>query len=129
MKNTIKINKNIGYTKPRDLYNKDGIEYGRHFGKWTCLNCDNTWTSAYTWISTDFCTNNKDNYEKGWYNTENLNSKDFILEQCEECTFSNNVKITQYRKLKPNKNNKEIPHRKDLCAKCKAGNPCQNIDY
>jgi hypothetical protein len=26
--------KNINsYTKPRDLHNEDGIEYGRHFGK------------------------------------------------------------------------------------------------
>lgn len=127
MKN-IKINKNIGYTKPRDLYNKNDIEYGRHFGKWTCLNCEKSWSSAYTWISTDFCINNKDNYDKGWYNSENLNSKDFILEECKDCTFDDNVKITHYRKLKPSKNNKKIPHRADLCAKCKAKSPCQNID-
>jgi hypothetical protein len=31
MKNLLK--NPIGYTKPRDLYNKDGIEYGRHFGQ------------------------------------------------------------------------------------------------
>jgi hypothetical protein len=126
MKN-IKINKKTGYTKPRDLHTHNDIEYGRHFGKWICLNCNKSWASAYTWISTDFCINNKDNYDKGWYDSENLNKKDFILEECKDCTPDNNVKITQYRKLKPNKkNNIVIPHRRDLCAKCKGGKPCQS---
>jgi hypothetical protein len=26
-------NKSKGYTKPRDLYNENDIEFGRHFGK------------------------------------------------------------------------------------------------
>lgn len=116
--------KNKGYTKPRDLYNENGIEYGRHFGKWKCSSCENTWTSAYTWISTDFCIKNKDNYDQGWYNTETLKSKDFILEQCKDCTDSK-VNITNYRKLKPNKNNNHIAHHAHLCAKCKKGSPCQ----
>jgi hypothetical protein len=90
------------------------------------LNCENTWSSAYTWISTDFCINNKDNYDNGWYDSENLNNKDFILEECKDCAPDNNVKITQYRKLKPNKNKIKIPHRPELCAKCKGGNPCQD---
>ena len=118
------------YTKPRDLHNQNGIEYGRHFAHWKCSNCENTWSSAYTWISTDFCIKNKNNYDQGWYNTKNIKNEDFLLEQCKECTNSNSdVKITQYRKLKPNKNNNEIPHRRDLCAKCKSGSPCQSIIY
>ena len=52
------------YTKPRDLHNQNGIEYGRHFAHWKCSNCENTWSSAYTWISTDFCIKNKNNYDK-----------------------------------------------------------------
>lgn len=124
-------NQSKGYTKPSELYPENGIEYGRNFGKWKCLNCEKIWTSAYTWISTDFCLNNnlkfKDKNGQWWYNGKNLSSKDFILEQCKDCTINSNAIIKSYHKLKPGDNDNHEAHHSNLCAKCNKGFPCQDI--
>lgn len=120
------------YFKPSELYEENGIEYGRNFGRFKCLNCNRIWTSAYTWISTDFCFKNKhmfkDKTGKEWYVGKKLKSKDFILEYCESCTSDNNtnVIITSYNNLRASDNDNRLEHHYSSCVKCKKGFPCQN---
>jgi len=60
---------NFKYNIPRKsicYYDEDtGIWYSKNLGKWKCLTPasqarKNSWSSAYTWISLDFCKNNQD---------------------------------------------------------------------
>nr|SNU78009.1 TPA: hypothetical protein [Fusarium oxysporum f. sp. pisi] len=133
------------YTKPSDLYYESGIEYGRNFALWKCLNCGKCWSSAYTWISTKFCldntktmivkSNNKQNKEL-WFSGAELKDQDFLLETCKDCDTKtkankdNKVKIVRYKKLIRKDNSLELdinsPHRQDLCAKCLKGVICNN---
>lgn len=139
------------YTKPSELYCESGIEYGRNFALWKCLNCEKRWTSAYSWISTKFCLENtktinvksKSKSKQGasseelWFSGAALalKNQDFLLEKCNDCDSKgkankdNNVKIVRYKKLiRSNPEELEIisPHRQDLCAKCLKGAPCND---
>ena len=115
-------------------------EYCRTFGKWRCLNCSNTWSSAYTWISLAFCLKNKDilknnknivkEYDKESiinFDGSKLKDKDFLIEKCKKCNNSKNlnVKIISYSNLEKGHTNLHIPHREDLCVKCQKGFHCK----
>ncbi len=128
--------------------NKDtNIEYVRVFGKWKCLTCKHRWYSAFTWIASAFCLNNKDLCRDSIYNEQTksrnmikvfdgsgIKDKDLLLELCKNCKNrgvkqsknSKNVKIISYSNLKKGVNNDPmIPHRSDLCLKCLNNNPCK----
>jgi hypothetical protein len=114
----------------------DGIEYGRYFGQWTCLDCKRSWHSAYTWVSTDVDINKvQDKKGKTWYSGKDLKDKEFLIEKCKSCDSSNNsnVVINRYSYLEYQINDFDTerkPHNEKLCAKCQEGYPCRrNIDY
>jgi hypothetical protein len=120
------------YKIPWTTVTIDGIRFGRNFGKWKCLNCKNSWSSAYTWISTNFClTNNvtfKDNKDKLWFSGKGLIYKEFLIEKCKNCSDGNNtnVIVTSYNNLEgSNYNDNRKPHNANLCVKCQKGYPCQ----
>lgn len=136
---TIIPEKKTSYTKPNDLHYESGIEYGRNFALWKCLNCGKSWSSAYSWISTKFCLQNtKTMIVKGknssaqkkesWFSGAELKDQDFIIEKCKDCDTSaipHNVKIVRYNKLKwKGESEDNSPHRRDLCAKCLKGDFC-----
>jgi hypothetical protein len=133
------------YTKPSELYKESGIEYGRNFALWKCLNCEKRWTSAYSWISTKFCLQNTKTInikskqgggsEELWFDGAKLKNQDFLLEKCNDCDSKdkankgNNVKIVRYKKLiwnNPEESEIISPHRQDLCAKCLKGDTCND---
>jgi hypothetical protein len=133
------------YTKPSELYKESGIEYGRNFALWKCLNCEKRWSSAYSWISTKFCLQNtktinvkskqKDSLVELWYDGANLKSQDFLLEKCKDCdskdkTKGNKVKILRYKKLifkDPEGSDTIAHHKRELCAKCLSGDFCNYL--
>lgn len=134
----MKKNKEIknNYMEPWTTEIIDDIEYGRNFGKWKCLTCKKSWSSAYTWISLDFCFKNniifKDRKGKYWFSGKDLKDKEFLIEKCNNCDDSNNsnVIITSYNNLEGgNYVDNKIPHSSDLCVKCQKGYPCQNKEY
>lgn len=121
--------KNMNYTKPKELYVENGLEYGRNFGMWKCLNCKRNWSSAYTWISTSFSLNNnkiaKSKTGKLWFYGENLENKDFILQKCKECNDNLNIKIIGYSNLESgNTRDTQRAHLAYKCMKCLKGFPC-----
>jgi hypothetical protein len=125
-----KITKN-NYIRPLKTELIDGVEYGRYFGQWKCLNCKRNWHSAYTWVSTDVDINKyKDKKGKTWYSGKDLKDKEFLIEKCNSCNSSNNsnVMINRYNYLEYaiENNIDRKPHNGHLCAKCQGGNPCQN---
>jgi hypothetical protein len=106
-----------------------------------CLNCSKRWTSAYTWISTEFClgntktinVKNKSEQNELWFSGVELKNQDFLLEKCNDCDSKNKdnrVKIVRYKKLiKNDSSGLEIispHHRQDLCAKCLKGDICND---
>lgn len=139
-----KVSNKINYVIPSKvncfLNPNNDIKYGRHFGKWKCLNCENKWRSAYTWLSITFCFNNKNICSDKIYQEEsNLDSKkikwvfsgsklkdnDFLLQKCKKCT-NNNVKVISYSNLEVVSHIDIVkPHRSDLCSKCLKGHPCK----
>jgi hypothetical protein len=125
----------IEYELPWTIENIDDIDYGRYFGKWKCLECKNHWSSAYTWISLDFCEKNssifKDKKGKYWFSGKNLKDKDFLLEKCRNCEDSKNSNVTllSYNNLEGGSYvDNKIPHHTELCAKCLKGYPCHDKD-
>lgn len=136
MKKSLKINQNKkvknNYMEPWTTETIDNREYGRNFGKWKCLECKNQWSSAYTWISLDFCFNNnsifKDRNGKYWFSGKDLKDQDFLLEKCRECEDSknSNVKLMSYNNLEGGDyTDNKISHHAELCVKCQKGFPCQ----
>lgn len=136
MKKTLKKknNKEIkNYMLPWTTETIENIEYGRNFGKWKCLECKHHWSSAYTWISLDFCFKNdiifKDKKGKYWFSGKNLKDEDFLLEKCRDCEDSKNSNVTllSYNNLEGGDYvDNKIPHHAELCAKCSKGYPCQD---
>jgi hypothetical protein len=126
-----KSSEEVRYRKPSETYfDKDTkVMYGRNFGKWKCINCKNIWTSAYTWISLNFCFSNKitekDKEGKLWFSGRGIKDKDFLIEKCKHCNDSN-VKITRYNNLeRSNNQDNHISHNSNLCVKCLKGDLCQ----
>jgi hypothetical protein len=143
---TSRFNSNISkdklkYKTPSETYTESDITYGRNFGVWKCLKCGNIWSSAYTWISLNFCLNNnkilkiknkKDKIIDEWFSGAKLKDNDFILEECQHCcNKDNSVKIIRYKNLKCAQAtsggdiDNRIPHREDLCIKCLKGYKCR----
>lgn len=133
--------KKIKFIKPSSdncFLDKDtNIEYVKTYGKWKCLNCENKWYSAYSWLSLIFCNKNKNICRDNIYQEESkskkiklvfsgskLKDKDFLLQECKKCN-NNKVKIISYSNLEGGYGDKYIPHRSDLCFKCKKGFPCK----
>ena len=136
--------KSLQYRKPLETHidKFSNIEYGRNFGLWKCLKCKNSWSSAYTWISLNFCFNNKeilkikDKQDKQkmeeWFSCDKLKDKYFLVEECRDCCdkHNNSVKILRYRNLKwSGERDNHIPHREDLCVKCIKGYKCTERFY
>lgn len=124
------------YIKPWTTVLIDGVIYGRNFGKWKCLNCNRSWLSAYTWISTNFCFANeivfKDTKGRLLFSGKKLKDKDFLIEKCQNCDDVNNtnVRIMSYNNLEgSNHMDNHIAHNADLCVKCIKGYPCQSKKY
>lgn len=109
----IKRNNNELYIRPLKTELIDGIEYGRYFGQWKCLNCKRSWHSAYTWVSTDADINKfEDKKGKTWYSGKDLKDKEFLIEKCKSCDSSNNsnVAINRYSYLEYQINDTDNPY-------------------
>lgn len=117
------------YMEPWTTETIDEIKYGRNFGKWKCLTCKKSWSSAYTWISLDFCFKNnkifKDRNGKYWFSGKDIKDKEFLIQMCKDCHKEDNVIITGYINLEgSNLNDNKTPHNSELCAKCQRNYPC-----
>jgi hypothetical protein len=127
--------RSLKYKEPSETYTDSDIKYGRHFAIWKCLKCNNNWSSAYSWISINFCSNNRDiitvkskdepNRKEEWFSGSKLKNNEFLIQECKQCCLVSDVKIVRYRNLlwKGDPDN-IIPHRDDLCVKCLKGYKC-----
>ncbi|GBB84086.1 hypothetical protein RclHR1_10710005 [Rhizophagus clarus] len=110
---------------PSNNSNKDStveiirhLEWNNHyrvFGNWKCLNCQNRWRSAYTWISL-----------KKFVEKKHLVQGDFYMQECKKCklNYNDSCIISNYKPLELSESEK--PHIRDLCAKCQHGATCRH---
>ncbi|PKY48454.1 hypothetical protein RhiirA4_445348 [Rhizophagus irregularis] len=95
------------------------LEWNNHyrvFGNWKCLNCQNRWSSAYTWISL-----------QKFIEQKHLVQGDFFMQNCKKCKKNNNdnCTISNYKPLELS--DSEKPHIRKLCAKCQHGATCRHL--
>lgn len=127
----------LKFKEPSETYIDSGVKFGRLFGVWKCTNCNNnSWSSAYSWISTEFCFNNNNiilvksrkglnKLEEEWFSGSKLKDNEFLLQKCVHCCENSDVKIVRYRNLEWKGEPESIePHKEDLCIKCIKGVKC-----
>ncbi|CAG8681934.1 hypothetical protein GLOIN_2v1879451 [Rhizophagus irregularis DAOM 181602=DAOM 197198] len=95
------------------------LEWNNHyrvFGNWKCLNCQNRWSSAYTWVSL-----------QKFIEQKHLVQGDFFMQNCKKCKKNNNdnCTISNYKPLELS--DSEKPHIRKLCAKCQHGATCRHL--
>lgn len=95
------------------------MEWNNHyrvFGNWKCLNCQNRWSSAYTWVSL-----------QKFIEQKHLVQGDFFMQNCKKCKKNNNdnCTISNYKPLELS--DSEKPHIRKLCAKCQHGATCRHL--
>ncbi len=104
-------------------------KYYRVFGNWSCENCKNKWSSAWTFVSLEkFKHETKsDDLEPDDLEPDDLELEpdDYINQKCKKCN-SQETKIIKYDPLKRSEESgfNRKAHEQDLCAKCKTGATC-----
>ncbi|GBC01746.1 hypothetical protein RclHR1_04310007 [Rhizophagus clarus] len=102
--------------------NKVWDNYYRVFGAWKCQHCSNKWKSGHTYISL-----------QKFIEKTRLDKDDFYVQKCKMCEekYNDRCVISNYRPLDGKAGqNRDIPHRVDLCTKCLSGKLCVHYsDY
>lgn len=126
----------------KNYFKYSGVKYSRLIAKWKCNRCGYSWISSYTWVSFDAIKRNhslskpqsKDERKilkfspLGWaFTGKNLKKGDYFNQSCEKC-LSTSSQIKYYNNLITSgfyPDIVDIPHRSDLCDKCKIGSLCK----
>ncbi|RIB30707.1 hypothetical protein C2G38_1534777 [Gigaspora rosea] len=94
-------------------------KWHRVFGEWKCTNCQTHWKSGHVWIHLE-----KFNYQTNA--SKLIKTQDYFRQSCKNHKCNSNTSILIWWKhLSKSKDLiRRLPHRADLCAKCKKGIFC-----